>query len=58
MKKSLNKSIEFIKFNSHEHDVNTMCSVLGIARSTYYKKLTSQNHMTPSQCEALARNAA
>ncbi|MFW0906120.1 IS3 family transposase [Clostridium perfringens] len=40
--KQINVSVQFIKANADKHDINTMCSVLGIARSTYYKKINSQ----------------
>ena len=29
--------IEFINNNKSKHDIKTMCTVLGVARSTYYK---------------------
>ena len=29
--------IEFINNNKNKHDIKTMCTVLGVARSTYYK---------------------
>ena len=29
--------IEFINNNKRKHDIKTMCTVLGVARSTYYK---------------------
>lgn len=29
--------IEFIDRNKSNHDIKTMCTVLGVARSTYYK---------------------
>ena len=29
--------IEFIDSNKSNHDIKTMCTVLGVARSTYYK---------------------
>ena len=28
---------EFINNNKSKHDIKTMCTVLGVARSTYYK---------------------
>ena len=30
-------SIEFINSNKNKHDIKTICTVLGVARSTYYK---------------------
>ncbi|WP_431732445.1 IS3 family transposase [Clostridium botulinum] len=35
--KKLNQVIEFIDSNKNNHDIKTMCTVLGVARSTYYK---------------------
>ena len=29
--------IEFINNNKSKHDIKTMCTVLGVARNTYYK---------------------
>ena len=33
----LDKVIEFINNNKSKHNIKTMCTVLGVARSTYYK---------------------
>ena len=33
----LYKVIEFIDSNKRNHNIKTMCTVLGVARSTYYK---------------------
>ncbi|MFR2745316.1 MAG: IS3 family transposase, partial [Clostridium saudiense] len=35
--KKLDEVIEFINNNKSKHDIKTMCTVLGVARSTYYK---------------------
>ena len=35
--KKLDEVIEFINSNKNKHDIKTMCTVLGVARSTYYK---------------------
>ncbi|MGU8806692.1 IS3 family transposase [Clostridium perfringens] len=35
--KKLDEVIEFINNNKNKHDIKTMCTVLGVARSTYYK---------------------
>ena len=35
--KKLDKVIEFIDSNKSNYDIKTMCTVLGVARSTYYK---------------------
>ena len=35
--KKLDEVIEFINNNKNKYDIKTMCTVLGIARSTYYK---------------------
>ncbi|WP_353505396.1 IS3 family transposase [Clostridium sp. Marseille-Q2269] len=35
--KKLDEVIEFIDSNKSNHDIKTMCTVLGVARSTYYK---------------------
>ena len=35
--KKLDEVIEFIDSNKINHDIKTMCTVLGVARSTYYK---------------------
>ena len=33
----LDKVIEFIDSNKRNHNIKTMCTVLGVARSAYYK---------------------
>ena len=35
--KKLDELIEFINSNKNKHDIKTICTVLGVARSTYYK---------------------
>lgn len=35
--KKLGEVIEFIDSNKSNHDIKTMCTVLGVAKSTYYK---------------------
>ncbi len=35
--KKLDKVIEFINNNKNKYNIKTMCTVLGVARSTYYK---------------------
>ena len=35
--KKLDEVIEFINNNKSKHNIKTMCTVLGVARSTYYK---------------------
>ena len=35
--KKLDEVIEFINNNKSKHDIKTMCTILGVARSTYYK---------------------
>ncbi|MEI3046095.1 MAG: IS3 family transposase [Romboutsia timonensis] len=35
--KKLDEIIEFINNNKNKHDIKTMCTVLGVARNTYYK---------------------
>ena len=37
LQQEIRKIIEFIDANKSNHDIKTMCSVLGVARSTYYK---------------------
>ena len=33
----LDKVVEFIDSNKNKYNIKTMCNVLGVARSTYYK---------------------
>ena len=35
--RTYNKVIEFIDSNKSNYDIKTICTVLGVARSTYYK---------------------
>ncbi|MDU4802385.1 IS3 family transposase [Clostridium butyricum] len=37
--KKLDEAIEFVDSNKNNHDIYNMCTVLGVARSTYYKYL-------------------
>lgn len=37
---TLKEVIEFINNNKTNHDIKTICAVLGVARSTYYKSLS------------------
>lgn len=37
MQQKLDQVIVFIDDNKSNHDVKTMCTVLGVARSIYYK---------------------
>ena len=41
--KKLDKVIEFINNNKSKHNIKTMCTVIGVARSTYYKSFEKLN---------------
>ena len=46
--------IEFINNNKSKHDIKTMCTVIGVARSTYYK--SSDKTKSAKENEILAYN--
>ena len=51
--KKLNEVIEFIDRNKTNHDIETMCTVLGVARSTYYKSLDRSKSLRQIENEEL-----
>lgn len=58
--KKLDEVIEFIDSNKSNHDVKTMCTVLGIAGSTYYKyfnKTKSERELENEKLEVALKNA-
>ena len=51
--KKLNEVIEFIDRNKTNYDIKTMCTVLGVARSTYYKSLDRSKSLRQIENEEL-----
>lgn len=51
--KKLDEVIEFIDSNKTNYDIKTMCSVLDVARSTYYKSLDKTKSIRKLENEAL-----
>ncbi|MBN1040280.1 IS3 family transposase [Clostridium botulinum] len=51
--KKLDQVIEFIDSNKSNHDIKTMCTVLGIARSKYYKSFDKTESMRKLENEDL-----
>ncbi|WP_294174656.1 IS3 family transposase [uncultured Clostridium sp.] len=51
--KKLDVVIEFIDSNKSKHDIKTMCTVLGVARSTYYKSFDKTKSVREIENEEL-----
>lgn len=51
--KKLDEVIEFIDINKNNHDIKIMCTVLGVARSTYYKSLNKTKSLREIENEEL-----
>ena len=51
--KKLDEVIEFINNNKSKHDIKTICIVLGVARSTYYKSFDKTKSVRKLENEEL-----